>query len=356
MNLKRHKILRWLMPGLLALSLAIPSAAEPADIPASMLGTYELTFSAANHQAPVADGATTTMVLAPGGVMCIADYIVINPLLENDNPYEAVWTVPEASVKLTLSDLTTGFNEVNVLTLSGAFQGQFSGGQISDSTECDLLGGPPPDMSDINELFELAETLYPDLFSTDVAASAFRVLDGYIYREYTGTGTYIGINGSSVYLLGGQFGDTPTSVGTKANTLLQLRAEAADSDSNDGTVDEPVEEPVVDAPEGNYTLTIDGTVSGSVFGASFNEPFTAVLENMQAPDTNDIEAVEQAVIDAMDEASDSVDTSTIADIEVSEISVSDTRVFFRVVFSATVTVQGIAVTSSYDLTYEYLKQ
>ena len=66
------------LAGGLALCAALGAApvhaqqTEPATIPASLHGTYELTFGAAQNGSPVAEGTDVTMVLAPGGTLCIA--------------------------------------------------------------------------------------------------------------------------------------------------------------------------------------------------------------------------------------------------------------------------------------------
>lgn len=152
-------------------------------------------------------------------------------------------------------------------------------------------------------------------------------------RGYVSTGTYIGIKDGTVYVLGGEFGNTPVSIGTVANTLAQLTG---------GTPD--VEEPVVEVPEGDFDLTISGTVS--IFGIS--TPFSASIEDIPAPGESELNNLEDYVKDELEKQSpDTIYTS----FQVSEVSVSSNRVSFRAQYSATIS----GVTSAYNVVYEYIR-
>ncbi|ALO46711.1 hypothetical protein [Pseudohongiella spirulinae] len=338
---------------MLASSVAL--AQSEATIPASMQGTYSVSFqitsdasNAAN--APVADGATADLVIGPGGALCIAEYVLANPVLENDNPYEAIWSAPALNVKLALSDIQSGdFNELNVMTTSGTFLGQFSGQKSSNDTTCASLGTSPADISSIADVFKMAEQAYSQYFPADQVNNTFEVIDGYIARSYPSTGIYIGIKDGTVYVLGGEFGDTPVTVGSVANTLAQLQAEIS------GEPVTPVEEPTVDIPAGDYELTISGTVTAVVFGTSTTTPFSLKIDSIEAPSSSDLDALEDEVKKALADA-DGVDVSTFSNFTVSEVSVTDSRVFFRAEFSATTVSSGVTVNQSYNLTYEYTKK
>ena len=51
-----------------------------------------------------------------------------------------------------------------------------------------------------------------------------------------------------------------------------------------------------------------------------------------------------------------VDASTFTDFQISDVSTSNDRVFFRAQFAATTQSNGITVNMSYNLTYEYIRQ
>lgn len=146
-----------------------------------------------------------------------------------------------------------------------------------------------------------------------------------------------------VYVNGGAFGSQPVTIGTIANTLAQL------------TGGNPVEEPGVDLPEGDYKLSISGTVSATVLGFTTTTPLTVTIDKIPAHQFSDINDLEDRVRDALKNA-DGVDATTFTSSQISEVSTSDSRVFFRARFSGTIVSSGITVQQSYNLTYEYIKQ
>ncbi|MDO8908196.1 MAG: hypothetical protein Q7W55_06820 [Pseudohongiella sp.] len=319
-------------------------AQTAATIPAGLEGTYSLTFGSAQPGSPLTNGTAVSMVIAPGGTICIADYVLANPVTQSGNTAEAFWGVPSLGIKLALSNINTGsFNEVNVLSTSNQFYGQFSGSKTSNSTSCSLLGGAPQNITSITDIFRLAEQMYGDLFPPAAGNNAYQIIDGYIARQYTSTGTAIGIRNGTVYVLGGAFGDTPVTIGTIANTLAQLTG---------GPV---VEEPVVDIPKGDYDLTISGTVVTS----GISTPLSLTIESIPAPGSGDINDLEDQVRKAFKDV-EGVNPDMFNNFQISEVSVSDSRVFFRAQFSSTMVtatpIGNITTNISYNLTYEYLKK
>lgn len=317
--------------------------AQSASIPASLEGTYSLTFGSAQTGAPLANGTTIDMVIAGGGTVCIADLVLSGPTVSGA---EAIWNIPALGVKLAVSNVTSGsFNEANVMSTADVFLGQFTGSKTSNSTSCGLLGGTPPNMSQISQLVAKAEELHADLFPSTAVDSAFSILDGYVYRYYPSTTTYIGIKDSTVYVMGGAFGDAPVTIGTVANTLAELTGQPVD----------PIDDPVVEIPDGDYTLTISGTVSTS----GVSTPFTFQIDSIPAPGDTELDSLEDDVRKALKDA-EGVDTSTFSSFQISEVSVSDDRVFYRAQFSATTTTQTvigpITTNVAYNLTFEYLKK
>ena len=99
-------------------------AQSAATIPASLEGTYQVTFNRQVSFGVLPDGTQLTMVIAPGGSLCLADYVVANPVTRAGSPGEAVWSAPHLGLDLVLSDLTNGFNEVNVFQLDSHERGQ----------------------------------------------------------------------------------------------------------------------------------------------------------------------------------------------------------------------------------------
>lgn len=312
-----------------------------ATLPSDWEGTYDLTFTA-NADASVEllpTGTQVSAVFTADGTLCIADHLLTNPVVESSSTAEANYRVPALDLQLMVSNINGDFNEINVLTevdgtdADAEFLGQFTGSKTSTDTTCGALGSTPPDMSQIAALIKLAEEQYASLFPAMTTTGAFQIIEGYLARGYASTGIYIGIKGGTVYVLGGEFGDTPVSIGTVANTIAQLTG---------GTPD--IEEPVVEVPEGDFDLTISGTVS--VFGAS--SPFSASIEDIPAPGEEDLDNLEDYVRDELEKQSPDI---TYTSFQVSEISVSNDRVFFRAQYSATTS----GITSAYNVTYEYIR-
>jgi hypothetical protein len=326
---------------------SVALAQSSATIPAGMQGTYELEFQPASGAPALLPGGTKLdLVLAAGGTTCIADYVLVSPTLTSGNSVEAFYSVPSLGIKLALSNISSGqFNEVNVFSMSDQFLGQFSptGPKKSNSTTCPLIGTAQADLGDITRIIKLAEEQFTDLFPTAGANNAFQVIDGFIARTYTASGISVGIKNGTVYVAGGAFGSQPVTIGTIANTLAQL------------TGGDPVDEPVVEVPEGDYDLTISGKVAGNVMGFPFEQPLTLTIEKIPAPDASDIDQVEEDIRESLKDV-EGLDAVAIANIKISEVSTSSSRVSFRVEFASTMVVQGMTVQVSYNLLYEYVKR
>lgn len=334
--------------------IAQPLIAQTAAlVPAGMEGTYTLTFGSAQPGAPLANGDKLSVVLAPGGTLCIDKYLLANPVLEGSKVSEAVWNAPSAGVKLVLSDISTGnFSTLSVFSGSNQLLGHLTGSKTSNNKSCNLLGGTPPDLTGISEMFRLAEQIYSAIFpkSTISLNNAYEVVDGFIGRQYPGTGTAIGIKNGTVYVTGGQFGNSLVSIGALASTVAQLRAELTGNPPPP-----PVQEPVIVVPAGDYRLKISGTVAATIFGFTTSQPFSLSIDSIPAPGSADIDKLEQQVRDSL-KGADGVDASSFSNFRISEVSVSDSRVFFRAQFSASFLVNGINATQSYNITYDYTKK
>lgn len=344
-----HLIYRSFLATALLSASGLAVAQTAATIPAGFHGTYEVTYSLAQPGSPVENGATTSLVVGAGGALCIADYVLANPIIEDGNTAVAVWTAADLDLKLAVSDITGSFTQLNVLTSTNASLGKFTGAKVSNSTNCDFLGGTPPDMTAVADIFKLAEQIYASIFPAASTSNAFQIVNGAITRNYQSTGVKIAITGGTVYVSGGEFGSEPVTIGTIANTRALLVAEAG------GQTGGPVEEPKVEVPSGNYALTISGTVSATIFGNTTSTPITVTIDSIPAPDANDIDKIETEVKKSL-ENTEGVDVSTFANFQVSEVSVTDSRVFFRIRFAGTTVSSGITVNQSYNLTYEYIKK
>src|SRR5690606_17662508 len=133
-------------------------------------------------------------------------------VLRNGNQHEAIWKESTVGIELALSSLVSGYNEINVGSTSGTWWGQLQGSKVSTSTSGCTGGGSTPDLTKINELFAQAQQKLADLFPPSANATN-QEFEGYIYRHYPSTGLYLAISDGEVYVMGGQFGDTPVKQG-----------------------------------------------------------------------------------------------------------------------------------------------
>lgn len=334
---------------LVTVALSTGALAQQAQIPESLHGTYSLTFQTDHPQPPLPDGAQAELVLAPGGALCIADYLLTDPQPHPGNASEALWTASDVGVQLALSDITGSLSQIDVLTLEEDFLGQFTGSKTSDSTACGSLDAIPQNIEDIDSVFVMAEQAFPDLFPADTSDASLRVLDGFIYRHYPASGAYIGINENGVHLMGGPFGNQPEQVGSIASTRAQLHAELG--------LQPPGEDPDIGVVDGEFTLTVSGTASMTVNGQTSSQQLDEflVVEAIAPPETTDEQALEDELLRQLDESTDDLDPDAISNLSINGLAVSEDRVFFNVTFDADMVVEGNDVFMEFDLDYEYLR-
>lgn len=307
--------------------------AQTATIPTSFHGTYSMTYSAAQPGSPVTNGTQVQVVLAPGGVMCLAGYTLTNPVTKTGNTAEAHFTESGSGLTLSVSNISTGnFNEINLSSSTGAFLGQLGGSKISTSTTgCGTVLPTPPSQAQIADLFTQAQAKLAQYFPS-AGASSTLTLGDYYYRLYS-TGIYLAIdNNGDVYVMGGQFGDTPLKQGPLATILSELTKIQVD---------------IPAIPQGNSTLTITGTVGTS--GVLVNIG-TITIDNLPMPSSSDVDDVREAV---QEQYKNSGITGNIA---VTLVSSSSNSIVFNIKFNGTLTQSGFTLTQVYDITYTYTKK
>ncbi|MDX1491837.1 MAG: hypothetical protein R3332_11155 [Pseudohongiellaceae bacterium] len=315
-----------LLTGSLFSANLLAQTEEPAEIPTSLQGTYELTFAYEQNGSPIANGTTLEFVFAPGNYVCVAGAVIGDPVLRNGNAHEATWTVEALDLEIALSSLVSGFNEVNIGGIGGSpFYGQFQGSKTSNATDCEGLE-PEPDLTAINTLFDLAAEKFAALFGQD-SGVVNQEIEGYIYRYYPTTGFYLAVKDNQVHILGGDYTDI-TTLGTVASITEALEAIVVD----------------VVIPEGDATLVLTGTVS--VNGLTTAIP-QITIEDIPMPSASDVDDVRDAVLEQY------ADVGITGSISVELISESSNSIVFNIQFSASQAAGPITVTSAYDITYTY---
>ena len=134
---KKYAVLSAFLMTLLTMGQSVSAQTEsPATIPSSLAGTYELSYSQINGGGPFVDGTNVTLVINSNGTLCVNDLQLTGPVLLNGNPAEAIWKDTASGINYAVSNLTSGFNEVNVAANGGTFFGQLGGSKTSSSTSC----------------------------------------------------------------------------------------------------------------------------------------------------------------------------------------------------------------------------
>lgn len=340
----RHPLLRTLGQCAFVLSAAFVSTGAlaqtktPATVPSSFLGTYNLTYAFAQTGSPVANGATATMIIGPGGTMCIAGNTLSNPVLVNGNQHEGHWEIPSVDLTLAVSSLVSGYNEINVYktstvgTGSVTWYGQFQGSKVSTSTTgCGTPAVTPVDPVKVAQLFDEAQKKLAQYFPASANAQT-QTVDGYTYRFYPSTNIYLAINNGDIYVMGGQFGNTPVKQGPLEAILSELTK---------------MQVSIPEIPQGNATLVLTGTVGAMGIVTNIG---SITIDNIPMPDSSDVDDVRDAVREQYKDA------GITGNINVTLISSSSNRIVFNIKFNGSITQQGFTITQNYDITYTYTKK
>jgi hypothetical protein len=197
---------------------------------------------------------------------------------------------------------------------------------------------------EIAGLFSLAEEIYPGLFK---GASDWFNWEGYTYKYFAESGIYAGVREGNVYLLGGQFGSSIVQQGSLNGVTTQLQI----TRNEQGGVDTDLVIDVGDNEDasGDYTLKISGKLNTNVLGVSTQTDFSATVENIKAPNANDINEIEDAIIESLE------GISQIRNLKIEIQSNTASQVRFRVEFEASMVSSGITINYGYDLIYDYTK-
>lgn len=332
---KKYAVLSGFLLTLLAIGQTASAQSEsPATIPSSLAGTYQLSYSQVNGGGPFVDGTSVTLVVNSNGTLCVNDLQLTGPVLLNGNPAEAVWKDTASGINYALSNLTSGFNEVNVAANGGTFFGQLGGSKTSNSTSCD--SSPVAVSADIASVFSLAESKVPEYFPGGAITLTFQ---GYVYRFYPTTGIYLAMANNNVFLLGGAFGNAIVDAGTISSVITALEAIQVDTSPGTGGGSNP----------DLWDLVISGTVTTTTFGFGTTVNFQDLgLNDIPAPDLGNTDEINQEIINSLEGIA-----TGISSIVITVVNNTDSRRTFNVSFNAQAAAAGVDV--SYQLTYDYTR-
>ena len=306
----------------------------PATLPSSFMGTYQLTYQSTSSASPIANNTKLQLVLAPGGVMCVAGYNLTNPFQKAGNTLETFWSETKSGISLAVVNLNGNFHEINVMSGS-TFVGQMTGSKISTATSCSgtpvTPAAPVVEPAKIEQVFTQAQQKRAQYFPGPGASTTQKNGD-YTYRFYQGTGIYLAINNGEVYVMGGAFGNTPIKQGPLETILSELTK---------------MQVSIPAIPSGDARLVVTGRVGTSGINVDIG---AITLDNVPMVSGSDVDSVKKAVEDQYKTAGI---TGTIA---VTLISSSSTQTVFNIKFNGVINQSGFTMTQNYDITYTYTKK
>lgn len=322
--------------------------AFPANIHEAQNGTYALTYQFGNSTVPYANGDQLTVIInGTNDTLCVNGTLLTNPYLRDAAGEEKIFRDAASGIYYAISDELDGrFNEINVYYNSDSnWVGQFTGSRTGDSVTCGSGGSNNGGNTDtytengltisttIKSMFDLAVELYPGLFRTP---SILREFDGYTYRYYRDSGTYIGFKDGKVYLMGGAFGNDITEYGVVDTVLSQLQALK--------------DERLAQIPEGDFNLTISGQVitTQPIIG-QISVAFGGItIAGIPAPGPNDLDEMTKVLVEQ-------ASLQNVRNVSVIQKENSANRVAFDLELTADLVTAGITTTSTYVLQYVYTK-
>lgn len=196
-----------------------------ATVPASILGTYAMSFGSATPYSPFVDGTAVTVVLGSGGTLCLDGVSLGQPFARQSTPTLAIWENADTGISFTLdlAAVSTTTMTLDINSTAGLDFSEMTGDRTSLSTSCGSSTAAT-DITLANQLFTLAQTHYATLFPASLLS--FNQLDGNTVRRfYPGTGMTLSITGQSVSVKGGSYGSTLVEIGTLSGLIAKITAD-----------------------------------------------------------------------------------------------------------------------------------
>ncbi|HTQ98862.1 MAG TPA: hypothetical protein VMH83_02685 [Candidatus Acidoferrum sp.] len=322
---------------------ASTTLAQTADVPTSISGSYDMTLqlsSTTYPNFPYKQGDTIRFVIdGSNDTLCVNGTLLTSKPTGSANNDIFTW-VSNTNTYYEVALSNGQVIEVNAMQgNSNNFAGQFTGSKVSSSTTCTAYSAStsttPTITTDMQSVFDVAAQLYPTLFTN---GSALGLYQGYTYKYFASSGIYVGVKDGNVFLLGGQFGNSITNEGSISSVLTYLQGVKTKQASTGGTT-------TGGTTTSLYKLTLTGSLKATVAGFSTTIPVNITLNDLPAPAVTDTASI-------VSQVQTSLGASGIANVKVTSINNTASRVTFSVTFSATLAAYG---TVTYDLTYDYTK-
>ncbi|MDO8273578.1 MAG: hypothetical protein Q7U82_16915 [Gammaproteobacteria bacterium] len=183
------------------------------SIPATVAGTYTMSFSDATSFSPFSDGTTAQVVINSRGELCLDTLAFGGAFARQSAPSRGFWESAEAGLNLSveLADLAASDLTLTVSSATGLQYSALTGTRTSLVSGCGSTAGAT-DMTLVNQLFTLAQQHYSGLFPAGTLS--FNQINGNIVsRYYPATGMTLAVDGAAVSVRGGQYGNAFVQVG-----------------------------------------------------------------------------------------------------------------------------------------------
>ncbi|MES3007696.1 MAG: hypothetical protein V4751_07990 [Pseudomonadota bacterium] len=183
------------------------------SLPASMAGTYTMSFSNVTSFSPFSDGTAAQVVINSRGELCLDTLAFGVAFARQSAPALGFWESGDAglSLSLDLTDLSATDLSLTVNSTSGLLYSTLEGSRTSLVSGCGSTAGAT-DVTLANQLFALAQLHYASLFPAGTLS--FNQVNGNaISRYYPSTGMTLAVEGAAVSVRGGSYGSSPVQIG-----------------------------------------------------------------------------------------------------------------------------------------------
>lgn len=194
-------------------------------IPGGLSGTYQMTYAGTTHSTfPFNNGDKVTFVLKSGTPsICVNGTEITYGAMLTSSDVRFVSSPIQYILRIagnSLTEISVYRDFKSLLQNPETYLGKFTGTRTSTSTDC--TGAAPALSTQAETLLQLAQDLYPSLFSN---GSELGSLQGYVYKHFPASGIYVGFKDERLYLIGGQFGSSLTDMGPVSAAVTALQAE-----------------------------------------------------------------------------------------------------------------------------------
>ncbi len=194
------------------------------SIPASVAGTYTMSFSDATSFSPFSDGTTARVVINSRGELCLDTLAFGAAFARQSAPTRGFWESKDAGLSLSaeLADLLASDLTLTVNSATGLQYSTLTGTRTSLASGCGSTAGAT-DITLANQLFGLAQQHYATLFPAGTLS--FNQVNGNVVsRFYPSTGMTLAVDGTAVSVRGGQYGGAFVQVGLLQSLITSIIA------------------------------------------------------------------------------------------------------------------------------------